>query len=165
MLFTHPSIAADPRQHFALVNEAELSPPATLRRLIASAGIDIREFSSRFETTAPRQEAHEIVAHFQNWLRDTAPDHPVLSLHIMHVGDAITAAGIGQESHFSTETAAYERDGNSHCPEDQEKWFAWIERARALHKCNWRDDNGALLRDICDAIDKNARILVLERLG
>jgi hypothetical protein len=164
MLFEHPSIAPDSSRHLALVNEASLSAPVALGRLMAGAGIDALEFSRRF-TTACSSDAHEIVAHFRTWLSAHAPDHPVLALRIMHVNDALKAAGIDPTGSFSTEVAAYDRNGNDHCPNDQQKWFAWIERSGAVHKCDWWDDENDLLKDICEAIDAKAPTLVLERLG
>jgi hypothetical protein len=69
------------------------------------------------------------------------------------------------DSNFNTETAAHERNGNDHCSDDQEKWFAWLDRAGALHLCDWGDDEDSFIDAICAAVRANAPILVLELLG
>mgnify|MGYP005811889473 CR=1 FL=1 len=165
MLFAHPSIDAEPGRHIALVSGAALSAPAILGRLVAGAAIDILEFSSSFEACCPEHRSHEIVAHLRTWLQASAQDNPFVTLQIMHVNDALAAADIDPRGHFSTEVAASDRYGNNHCREDQEKWFAWIKRANAVHRCNWWDDEKAILEDICDVIEMKASILVLERIG
>ena len=74
-------------------------------------------------------------------------------------------AGIADGSGFSTETASYSRTGNSHCRDDNRKWFAWKKACGALHKCDFWDDEASLLRDIQEAVDTKATVLILERLG
>ncbi|MCC0004605.1 MAG: hypothetical protein H6872_05500 [Methylobacteriaceae bacterium] len=165
MLFEHPSISPDRSHHLALANKAALSAPAALGRLIAGSGIDPLEFSRRFKATCPSDEANALVTHFKAWLTVHAPDHPVVVLQIMHVDDALRAAGIDPTGSFSTEVAAYDHEGNEHCPDDQKRWFAWVERSGAVHKCDWWDDENDLLEDICEATDAKAPILVLERLS
>jgi hypothetical protein len=117
-----------------------------------------------FGDCACRDEASMLIRHFKEWLARHAPDHPILQLRIMHIDDAQIAAGLEPDGPFSPETAAYERHGNDHCSEDNEKWFAWLKNANAIHSCNWRD-SGTLAQDIIDSIDQGAAILVLHRIS
>lgn len=146
-----------------------VTSPTELGRLIAEAGIDLPEFSNQFEITTldaeAATEAQNTVNKFQAWLRIHYPDHPVLALKIMHVDFALAASGVDRNSSFSTEAAAGSATANDHCPEDQAKWFGWLNSANALHKCNWADDEDSVLQDISEAIEKKVRILVIERIG
>jgi hypothetical protein len=153
-----------PPHHLALATPEAMTPASTIARLIAGAGIDIREFSARFGCCASRDEAAMLVRCLNEWLAQHAPDHPLHRLRIMHIDDAQRAAAIAPTSGFSAETAAYERHGNSHCHEENEKWFAWLDRNNAVHSCNWRD-SGTLSQDLADAIDLGADILVLHRIS
>jgi hypothetical protein len=150
--------------HLALATADALTPAANIARLIAGAGIDIREFSARFGCCASRDEADMLTRHFHEWLAKHAPDHQLGNLRIMHIKDAKIAAGINQNSAFSAETAAFERHGNDHCSAENEKWFAWLAKNNAIHSCNWRD-SGTLAQDLANAIAQDADILVLHRLS
>jgi hypothetical protein len=151
-------------RHLALANPDALTPAAAIARLIAGAGIDIREFSARFGCCASRDEAAMLTRHLHDWLAQHAPDHPLRNLRIMHIKDAKLAAKINPNSAFSAETAAYERHGNDHCSSENEKWFAWLDQNNAIHSCNWRD-SGTLAQDLANAIAQDADILVLHRLS
>jgi hypothetical protein len=150
--------------HIALATADALAPAAGIARLIAGAGIDIREFSARFGCCASRDEAAMLTRHLGEWLAQHAPDHPLRSLRIMHVKDAKMSAGINPDCGFSAEVAAYERYGNDHCPAENEKWFAWLDRNNAAHSCNWRD-SGTLAQDLATAIANGTDILVLHRIS
>jgi len=144
---------------------AALTSPVEIGRLIAEAGIDLLTFSGQLSLNSSSAEARETINRFQRSLRIHAPDHPALALKIMHVEFALEAAGIDRHGSFSTEAAAGCDTANNHCPEDQAKWYAWLDQANAIHKCNWWDDEESVLRDISEAIEKKVKILVIERIG
>jgi hypothetical protein len=142
--------------------------PNSLAELIAAARIDLRQFCDSFVEILPSSdsaEARQFVAHFKTWLSQHAPDHPFLKLQLITTAEALASAGTAPNTNFSTETAAYERYGNNRCSDDQEKWFAWLDRAGALHLCDRGDDEDSFVDAICAAIRANAPILVLELLG
>jgi hypothetical protein len=143
--------------------------PTSIGRLITESGINLSAFSGQLAVTTLDAEAaakaQKTIDQFQAWLRIHHPDHPALAFKIMHVDFAVEAAGIDKTSSFSTEAAAGCKTANSHCPEDQAKWFDWLNRANALHKCNWAEDENSILRDISEAIEKKVSILVIERIG
>jgi hypothetical protein len=123
------------------------------------------EFSNQLSSTSPSAEARETINKFQNWLRVHRPDHPALAFTIMHIDFALEAAGIDKHGSFSTEAAAGCDSANDHCPEDQAKWYAWLDHANALHKCNWAECDESVLSDISEAVRKKVQILVIERIG
>lgn len=164
MFFASDDLPPSRGRHIVLATPEAMTPAATIARMIAAASIDVDEFSARFGDCAPPSEAAILVRHFKNWLAKNAPDHPLRNLRIMHIHDAQIAAGLDPRGPFSPETAAYERYGNNHCPEDNEKWFAWLKGVNAVHSCNWRDAE-TLPHDLADAIEQGANILVLHRIS
>ena len=164
MLFASDDLSPGRGRHLELATPAAMTLAGTIARMIAAASIDLDEFSARFGDCALPSEAAILVRHFKDWLAKNAPDHPLRKLRFMHVYEAQIAAGLDPSGPFSPETAAYERYGNDHCPEDNEKWFAWLQRVNAVHSCNWRDAE-TLAQDIADAIEQRADILVLQRLS
>jgi hypothetical protein len=163
---TAPSLAND--LHPAPARTGVKLSKKSLAKLIASAGIDLRQFCDSFEDILPSSDsadARQFVSQFKTWLSQNAGDHPFLKLQLITTAEALASAGIALDSNFSTETAAHERDGNDDCPDDQAKWFTWLDRVGALHICDWGDDEASLIDAICAAVRANAPILVLELLG
>lgn len=134
-----------------------------LASLFADAGIDLYDFSSKFHDCASPTKATIFISHLQDWVEKHAPHHPIRRLKIMHINDAMAAAGLNPKSIFAPELSD-DDEHNADCVDDRDLWFKWLKRSNAIHSCNWRD-SGTLVKDIAKAIGQGTDILVLHRIS